>query len=140
MPTIWISSPAPGPTTEQGEPQTTTASAPTTDPAPTTTVAPTTTDAPAPEDPVDFVLDYYRLLPGQVDEALSRLGPAAIENSGGEAGYRRFYSTIQTIYAEDLSRTASDTVSGFVTKRPVGTPVFTAPFLRSRSLLFFDAS
>jgi hypothetical protein len=112
----------PGPATTEGgrstDPSASASAAPTTtEPAPTTTVAPTTTPAAAPTDAVQFVQSYYGLLPDHIDSALAQLSPQAVQQSGGEANYRRFWGTVKQVIVRDLRRDdpTTGTVTGKVT-------------------------
>ncbi|MCO1658310.1 serine/threonine-protein kinase [Pseudonocardia humida] len=104
-------------TTEGGEDPPSPTPAPTTEPAPTTTAEPTSTPATAPNDAVQFVLDYYSQLPGNIDAALSRLSPRAVAQSGGESGYRNFWSRVDRVIVRNVQRPdpTTGTVTGLVT-------------------------
>ena len=88
---------------------------------PPTTVPPTTTSSPTPTtgsgevaDPVSFVQNYYRMLPGDIDGAFALLSPQAQGSSGGIDQFRGFYSGMRTVYAENLRNAGPNTVTATV--------------------------
>ncbi|WP_224392990.1 serine/threonine-protein kinase [Pseudonocardia sp. ICBG1293] len=98
-----------------------TSGAPTTGAAPTTTPAPSTTASPTPttgtgqvQDPVSFVQNYYRMLPGDIDGAFAMLSPQAQAQSQGIQGFRTFYSSVRNVYAENLRNAGPNTVTATV--------------------------
>jgi hypothetical protein len=82
--------------------------------APATTPPPTTAASAVPSDSIAFVLYYYDLLPENLDAAWSLLSPAAQEASGGRANFDAFYGNLRNVWAEDLRRTAENTVEARV--------------------------
>ena len=98
--------------------------APPTTQAPATTAPPTTTTptpTPTPttgtgevQDPVSFVQNYYRMLPGDIDGAFAMLSPQAQAQSQGIQGFRTFYSTVRNVYAENLRNAGPNTVTATV--------------------------
>jgi len=102
----------------------TAAPAPSTSAAPVVTTAPpspelttpapepiTTAPPPAPAEPAgtpgaaefeQAVRTYYGLLPDQLDEAYSYLGPAVQDQAGGRAGYEDFWSQFSAVRAENV--------------------------------------
>ncbi|MBC3193462.1 serine/threonine protein kinase [Pseudonocardia sp. C8] len=94
-----------------------TSAAPTT--PPTTSATPTPTPTPTTgtgqvQNPVAFVQNYYRMLPGDIAGAFARLSPQAQSASGGFEAYRSFYSGMRTVYAENLRNAGPNTVTATV--------------------------
>ena len=99
----------------------TTTEAPATTGAPTTTPTPTSSASPTPttgtgevQDPVSFVQDYYRMLPGDIDGAFAKLSPEAQAQSQGIEQFRSFYGQMRTVYAENLRNAGPNTVTATV--------------------------
>ncbi|SFN86003.1 Serine/threonine protein kinase [Pseudonocardia ammonioxydans] len=98
--------------------------APPTTQAPATTAPPTTTTptpTPTPttgtgevQDPVSFVQNYYRMLPGDIDGAFAKLSPQAQDASGGIDQFRSFYSQMRVVYAENLRNAGPNTVTATI--------------------------
>jgi eukaryotic-like serine/threonine-protein kinase len=99
-------------TKRQGQPEgqhtsaTASASAPTTTPATTTkTETPTAstsareraTTQPTPQEEVQAVRSYYSLVPGQLNQAWSMLGPFEQARAGGRASYDAFWNSIASV-------------------------------------------
>ncbi|MEQ3549139.1 serine/threonine-protein kinase [Pseudonocardia nematodicida] len=79
----------------------------------------TTTEAPPAgngevNDPVAFVQNYYRMLPGDIDGAFAMLSPQAQAQSRGIEGYREFYGGLRTVYAEQLRNDGPNAVTATV--------------------------
>jgi eukaryotic-like serine/threonine-protein kinase len=93
-------------------------SAPATTAARTTTAQPTPTPTsaapPAATDPVAFVQSYYALLPGNTDAAYAMLGAEARSQSGGRAGFDRFYGGISSVSVENARQVGDGTVTATV--------------------------
>ena len=65
-------------------------------------------------DPVSFVQNYYRMLPGDIEGAFSRLSPEAQAQSQGISGFREFYSGMRVVYAENLRNAGPNAVTATV--------------------------
>jgi serine/threonine protein kinase len=90
---------------------------PTPSPTPSSIAASAPAPAPAPPpgtDPVTFVQRYYALLPGNTDAAFALLGPQARSQSGGAAGFTRFYARMQSVTVHNLRLAGPKTVNGTV--------------------------
>ncbi|GAY12194.1 serine/threonine-protein kinase [Pseudonocardia sp. N23] len=91
----------------------------------TTTPPPPTTTATTPGSgmaSVEFVQQYYAMLPGDIDGAWNQLGPQAQAASGGLDRFRSFYSGLTKVWAETLRAVDADTVTAtIVFLRPDGT-------------------
>jgi Serine/threonine protein kinase len=112
----------------RGEPQQSIAAAPTDVPTDVATPAPTTptptptpeptespTETPAPPgDPVAFMQNYYRLLPGNTAAAWAMLSPSAQSASGGREGFDRFYATLRQVWIENIRRDGEGAVTATV--------------------------
>ncbi|HEX6354118.1 serine/threonine-protein kinase [Actinophytocola sp.] len=98
--------------------------APTTSPSPpptTTTAEPTTTTAPNPPPappppqtaatPLAAINEYYALMPGNRDQAWTRLTPKfQASPAGGRSGYESYWSGVRSISATDTVQTGENTV------------------------------
>jgi serine/threonine protein kinase len=97
------------------------APAPTTGAAPSTTRPPPTSSTPAPQpvgDPVDFVRNYYALLPENTDAAWALLSPQAQAASGGRGQFDAFYARIDDVAVKDVRQTGDGTVEATVVFDP----------------------
>ncbi|ODU00634.1 MAG: serine/threonine protein kinase [Pseudonocardia sp. SCN 72-86] len=92
---------------------------------PTTTPPPPTTTPSTPGSgmaSVEFVQQYYGMLPGNIDGAWNLLGPDARAASGGYDRFKSFYSGLTKVWAETLRAVDADTVTAtIVFLRPDGT-------------------
>ncbi|RTL62023.1 MAG: serine/threonine protein kinase [Pseudonocardiaceae bacterium] len=92
----------------------------TTTPPPPPTTTPTTPGSGMAS--VEFVQQYYGMLPGNVDGAWNLLGPDAQAASGGYDRFKAFYSGLSKVWAETLRAVDADTVTAtIVFLRPDGT-------------------
>jgi len=102
---------------------------PTTPPAPP---APTAEPAPPAEPgPADFqqaVQTYYGLLPDQLDEAYSYLGPDVQDQAGGRSGYENFWSRYSEVEAQDVRADGTTVTLTIVYTNPDGS-TFTEPYV-----------
>jgi tRNA A-37 threonylcarbamoyl transferase component Bud32 len=94
---------------------TTTTSAPTsTTTGTTTTTATTTTTTTAAQPPADvaaFITDYYKLMPGDLQDGWGRLTAAyQSRTAGGFSGYQQFWSQINSVDLTGVSATGPSTV------------------------------
>jgi hypothetical protein len=79
-----------------------TPSTPTTTPRVAAPLSPTDPSAAADVDPGAIVVNYYSSLPADIDGAWAVLSDEARDDSGGYDGYRRFWSGIQDVSANDV--------------------------------------
>jgi serine/threonine protein kinase len=94
------------PTSDEDDETTTTA--PTTT---TTTPKPTTTTPKAPANPGDAISSYYGMMPANLDQAWSRLSPRFQQSrANGRASYDRWWGTINSVTASEVSTTGPSTV------------------------------
>jgi hypothetical protein len=88
----------------------------------TTRAAPTTTTAaPQPQpadDPVDFLEQYYALLPNDTDAAWQMLSPQAQSASGGRASFENFYRRFEDVDLQDAEQTGDGTAEATVVFDP----------------------
>jgi hypothetical protein len=107
------------------EPSTAAATAPSSVPPTTTVETPTPTPTPTPEpapapapspavDPAAFVQSYYALLPGNTEAAFALLSSGAQAQSGGRAGFDRFYGGLQSVTLQNLRPTGATTAEATV--------------------------
>jgi len=97
-------------TTNEPSPTTETTTTTTT----TTTEGPPTTEQPPPQQqpqsPAAAITDYYALMPGNLDQAWTRLTPKfQASPAGGRSGYESFWSKIRTVVASDVAQAGDDT-------------------------------
>jgi len=116
---------------------TTTPSTTATTPAPTTPAAtteaqtsppPSPPAAPGPAEFIAAVQTYYGLLPGQLDEAYSYLGPAVQDQANGREGYANFWGQFSEVEAEDVQADGTTVTLTIVYTRNDGS-TFREPYI-----------
>jgi serine/threonine protein kinase len=96
-----------GPRSEKPDPTTGAPTGPET--STTTPDEPSATPPAAPESAEQTVVDYYSLLPDDIEHAWEYLGPDAQDSAGGYDGFSGFWRSIDSVAVED-TRTDGDVV------------------------------
>lgn len=87
--------------------------------APTTTTTATAAPQPQPAaDPVDFLEQYYALLPSDTDAAWELLSPQAQSASGGRASFENFYRRFEDVDLQDARQTGDGTAEATIVFDP----------------------
>lgn len=94
----------------------------------TTTSAPPPPETPGPEDYEQAVRDYYGLLPDQLDEAYSYLGPGVQEQSNGRDGFEAFWSQYSEVEADNVEAQGT-TVTLTIVYTGLDGSSFTEPYI-----------
>jgi len=74
------------------------------------------------------VQTYYGLLPDQLDEAYSYLGPDVQDQAGGRSGYENFWSRYSDVQAQDVQADGKTVTLTIVYTNPDGS-TFTEPYV-----------